>query len=71
MPQSRSTHCVGRALTHPYQALTPKVVLDALAALGLKVDGRLSALSSYENRVYLVHLEDDSAVVAKFYRPER
>ena len=71
MPQSRSTHCVGRALTHPYQALTPKVVLDALAALGLKVDGRLSALSSYENRVYLVHLEDDSAVVAKFYRPDR
>ena len=58
-------------MTHPYQALTPKVVLDALAALGLKVDGRLSALSSYENRVYLVHLEDDSAVVAKFYRPER
>ena len=62
---------MGRALTHPYQALTPEVVLDALGALGLKADGRLSALSSYENRVYLAHLEDDSAVVAKFYRPHR
>jgi Ser/Thr protein kinase RdoA (MazF antagonist) len=47
------------------------VVLDALSALGLAVDGRLSALSSYENRVYLVHLDDDSTVVAKFYRPHR
>jgi Ser/Thr protein kinase RdoA (MazF antagonist) len=58
-------------VTHPYQALTPSVVLDALSALGLPVDGRLSALSSYENRVYQVHLDDDSTVVAKFYRPAR
>jgi Ser/Thr protein kinase RdoA (MazF antagonist) len=58
-------------VAHPYQALTPSVVLDALSALGLPVDGRLSALSSYENRVYQVHLEDDSSVVAKFYRPGR
>jgi Ser/Thr protein kinase RdoA (MazF antagonist) len=47
------------------------VVLDALSALGLPVDGRMSALSSYENRVYQVHLDDDSTVVAKFYRPKR
>ena len=47
------------------------MVLDALSALGLPVDGRLSALSSYENRVYQVHLDDDSTVVAKFYRPHR
>jgi Ser/Thr protein kinase RdoA (MazF antagonist) len=58
-------------VTHPYQALTPSVVLDALSALGLPVDGRLSALSSYENRVYQVHLDDDSTVVTKFYRPGR
>jgi Ser/Thr protein kinase RdoA (MazF antagonist) len=58
-------------LSHPYQALTPSVVLDALSALGLPVDGRMSALSSYENRVYQVHLDDDSTVVAKFYRPKR
>ena len=47
------------------------MVLDALSGLGLAVDGRLSALSSYENRVYLAHLDDDSSVVAKFYRPAR
>ena len=58
-------------MAHPYQALTPSVVLDALGELGLPIDGRLSALSSYENRVYQVHLEDDSSVVAKFYRPGR
>ena len=56
---------------HPYAALTPEVVLDAVAATGLRPDGRLLALSSYENRVYQVWLEDDTSVVAKFYRPGR
>ncbi|HEX6154797.1 MAG TPA: serine/threonine protein kinase [Burkholderiales bacterium] len=56
---------------HPYAALTPEVVLDALDALGLRTDGRLSALSSYENRVYQVWLEEGPPVVAKFYRPAR
>jgi Ser/Thr protein kinase RdoA (MazF antagonist) len=56
---------------HVYQALTPDVVLDALSDLGLEVDGRLTALSSYENRVYQAMLDDNSSVVAKFYRPER
>ncbi len=57
--------------SHAYQALTPDVVLDALSKLGLAVDGRLTALSSYENRVYQVMLDDNSSVVAKFYRPKR
>jgi Ser/Thr protein kinase RdoA (MazF antagonist) len=60
---------------HPYEALTPDVVLDALLPLGLYGDGRLLALSSYENRVYQVHLEDafegSDIVVVKFYRPGR
>ena len=56
---------------HPYAALTPEVVLDAVATLGPRPDGRLLALSSYENRVYQVWLEDDVPVVAKFYRPGR
>ena len=55
------------------------MVLDALASVGLLGDGRLMALSSYENRVYQVHLEapadqGDAAgeiVVVKFYRPDR
>ena len=56
---------------HAYESLTPDVVLDALEHVGLRGDGRLIALSSYENRVYQVQLEDGSAVVAKFYRPLR
>ena len=56
---------------HPYAALTPEVVLDAVAALGLRPDGRLLALSSYENRVYQIWLEEGPPVVAKFYRPGR
>lgn len=56
---------------HPYQALTPDVVMDALASVGLFGDGRQMALNSYENRVYQLYLDDGSAVVAKFYRPNR
>ena len=56
---------------HPFESLTPDVVMDALASVGLWGDGRLQALSSYENRVYQVHLDNGPAVVAKFYRPDR
>ena len=60
---------------HPYEHLTPDLVLDALAGVGLHGDGRLMALSSYENRVYQIELEDavdgNPSVVAKFYRPGR
>jgi Ser/Thr protein kinase RdoA (MazF antagonist) len=62
----------------PYSGLTPDVVLDALDTVGLRGDGRLLGLNSYENRVYQVWLEDEKAVAAhgasivvKFYRPER
>ena len=56
---------------HPFESLTPDVVMDALASVGLDGNGQLLALSSYENRVYQAPLEDGRAVVAKFYRPER
>ncbi len=64
---------------HVYEHLTPDVVLDALASVGLAGDGRLMALSSYENRVYQAHLENPAGdaglagdiVVVKFYRPGR
>jgi Ser/Thr protein kinase RdoA (MazF antagonist) len=56
---------------HAFESLTPDVVMDALASVGLYGDGRQLALSSYENRVYQLHLEDGPAVVAKFYRPAR
>ena len=55
----------------PYAGLTPETVLDALERAGLRGDGRLLALNSYENRVYQVWLEDGTSVVAKFYRPGR
>ena len=57
--------------SHPYSRLTPDVVLDGVAAAGLRPDGRLLSLNSYENRVYQVWLEDGAVVVAKFYRPGR
>ncbi|HEX2198900.1 MAG TPA: serine/threonine protein kinase [Burkholderiales bacterium] len=55
----------------PYAGLTPEVVLDACDASGLRADGRLLPLNSYENRVYQVWLEDNSSRVLKFYRPGR
>jgi Ser/Thr protein kinase RdoA (MazF antagonist) len=57
--------------SHTYAALTPEVVLDACEAAGSRPDGRLLPLNSYENRVYQVWLEDDTARVLKFYRPGR
>ena len=59
------------AALHPFATLTPERVLDALDAAGFRGDGRLLALNSYENRVYLAGIEDGAPVVAKFYRPER
>ena len=55
----------------PYNGLTPDVVLDALDAVGVRGDGRLLSLNSYENRVYQVWREEETPVVAKFYRPAR
>jgi Ser/Thr protein kinase RdoA (MazF antagonist) len=57
--------------TTPYAGLTPEAVLDALDSVGLRGDGRLIQLNSYENRVFQVFLEDATVVVAKFYRPGR
>jgi Ser/Thr protein kinase RdoA (MazF antagonist) len=52
-------------------------VLDAveeamgLLKPGVRATGRIMALNSLENRVYEVEFEDQSQVVAKFYRPGR
>lgn len=61
--------------THPYEALTPDTVLNAVDTMahctGGRTDGRQLALNSYENRVYQVGIEDASPIVVKFYRPLR
>src|ERR1700754_147105 len=54
----------------PFTGLSPEVVLDAAASVGLEVDGRLFALNSYENRVYQLGSAAGNLVL-KFYRPER
>jgi Ser/Thr protein kinase RdoA (MazF antagonist) len=62
---------VSDAAPHPYATLTPEVVLDACSSAGLRPDGRLLGLNSYENRVYQVYMEEGPPVVVKFYRPAR
>lgn len=56
---------------HPYDALTPEIILEAVESYGVRCTGGLLALSSYENRVYRVDTEDAGPRVAKFYRPGR
>src|SRR5215469_1245488 len=58
------------ASPQPFSGLTPAVVLDAAAAVGLEPDGRLFALNSYENRVYQLGSGAQQRVL-KFYRPGR
>jgi len=65
--------------SHPYDALTPDAVLNAVDSIAPTIknfssgrtDGRQLALNSYENRVYQVGMDDSEALVVKFYRPER
>ncbi|WP_024461103.1 serine/threonine protein kinase [Marinimicrobium sp. LS-A18] len=56
---------------HPYEALSPDLVLDAVESSGYLSDMRILALNSYENRVYQVGMEEGPPLIAKFYRPER
>ncbi len=62
---------VNQATRHPFEALSPDLILDAIDSTGLATDARLMALNSYENRVYQAGLEDGAFVVVKFYRPGR
>lgn len=55
----------------PFDGLDPGTILDAIEEFGVRCDGRLLALNSFENRVYQIGAEDGRPVVAKFYRPDR
>ncbi|ABC27038.1 putative homoserine kinase type II (protein kinase fold) [Hahella chejuensis KCTC 2396] len=57
--------------THPFDALTPEFIMDAVESQGYLCDGRIFALNSYENRVYQVGIEGADPLIAKFYRPNR
>ena len=57
--------------TAAYRALGPEEILDAVEGIGYQCDGRLMAMNSYENRVYLVGLSEGAPLIAKFYRPAR
>ncbi len=55
----------------PYAALSPDLILDAVAEAGYQPDGRMLAMGSYENRVYQIGIEAATPLIAKFYRPGR
>jgi len=57
--------------TQDYQNLDPETILQAVESLGYWCDARTLTLNSYENRVYRVGIEEQPAVIAKFYRPHR
>jgi Ser/Thr protein kinase RdoA (MazF antagonist) len=55
----------------PFEGLLPDTIVAAVESLGLRCDGRVLALNSFENRVFRVGVEDGLPLVAKFYRPNR
>ena len=56
---------------HVFAKLSPDFILSAIEDNGLRCDGRILELNSYENRVYQIGIEDDQPVIGKFYRPQR
>jgi len=54
-----------------FETLDPGLILDALWDAGLRVESGLTALNSYENRVYQFSDDEKRRYVAKFYRPQR
>ncbi|MGD8108627.1 serine/threonine protein kinase [Pantoea sp. FN0302] len=54
-----------------FHTLNPDTIVDALWDAGLRVDSGLTALNSYENRVYQFSDEERQRYVVKFYRPQR
>ncbi|WP_457667399.1 serine/threonine protein kinase [Thiolapillus sp.] len=58
-------------MSHPYDRLSPDLILDAVESAGFEVNGSLLPLNSYENRVLQIGLEEQPPIIAKFYRPER
>lgn len=64
-------HAAGHPSERPFARLDPNTVMSALEDIGLPCDGHLQALNSFENRVFLVGLDNGESRIAKFYRPGR
>lgn len=58
-------------MSKPFENLSPEIILSALESVGLRPNGSLLALNSYENRVYQAQTEDQGFYITKFYRPGR
>ncbi len=54
-----------------FTGLTPDLIANALASVGVDPASGLLALNSYENRVYQFVADNGKRYVAKFYRPAR
>lgn len=54
-----------------YTGLSPDTLLSAVDSCGYRTTGQFLALNSYENRVYQTGIDDDTPIIAKFYRPGR
>lgn len=54
-----------------FHTLSPDLIIASLASIGIYIDSGLTALNSYENRVYQFFDEDHQRYVAKYYRPHR
>lgn len=62
---------MGNNSNTPYANLSPELILNAIESVGFKCSGSLTALNSYENRVYQIGIENSDFIIAKFYRPNR
>lgn len=54
-----------------FRSLDPDMIIDGLLAHHVQVASGLTALNSYENRVYQFRDEEGRRLVVKFYRPQR
>lgn len=70
-PQSTNPQSTNPQNPHPFARLSPEYVIEAVESTGRLSDLRVFALNSYENRVYQIGIEDETPIIAKFYRPER
>ena len=53
---------------HPYQQLTPELIIDAVESTGRLSDMRIFPLNSYENRVYQIGMDEGEPLIAKCQR---